>query len=761
MFERYIRALLRWHKAVVIVCVMVTGALSYGALRLTVTNDMRAYFSDHNPQLQAFDALENIYDKQDNVDFTVVAKNGNIFTEELLTLLWELTELGWQVPYSQRSSSLANFQYTWSEGDDLHVADLIQDPTVLDDQAIQRIKRISMNEPTLAPTLSSNGRSAMVLIMLALPDGNLKANDEVAAWVRARIGEYAERFPNAELHFGGTAATNTSLGEAVAGDLSLLIPLSYLVIIVGLLVLLRHFGGMAATMLVASFAVAGTMGIFGWFNAVLEAVSGFAPSIVMTIAVADSVHILTTYYYELRRGAHQHAAIAESLRMNARPIFITTVTTIVGVLTLNFSDSPPYRDLGNMVAVGVGLAWLLSMSLLPALMTWGSSQHAERGQTLESLMSVFANWVINRYRSLLLVIGAFGIGVAAFIPQNVLTENWHLYFDDSFKIRRSFDAINDNFGWLHVLRYSVESDSEGGINDPTYLAEVERFAEWYDQQPGVVHVARIGQVLKRLNMNLHGDDPDEYRLPTSAGLSAQYLLLYELALPQGLGLDNAINVERSATQFISYISKTDSEELLKLDVRARRWLAANTSLHAGEATGMDMMFAHINHRNIRGLLKGMVIALIIISALLVFALGSLRLGMLSLITNLAPVGLAYGTWALINGRIDMSASVVMCMSIGIIVDDTVHFLSKYQHARRVKGLIGAEAMRYTFNTVGVALAVTTAVLVAGFLVLTASHFSPTATTGMLMSITLVFALLVDFLFMPPLLIALDRRWQMN
>ena len=276
MFERYIRALLRWHKAVVIGCVMVTGALSYGALRLTVTNDMRAYFSDHNPQLQAFDALENIYDKQDNVDFTVVAKNGNIFTEELLTLLWELTELGWQVPYSQRSSSLANFQYTWSEGDDLHVADLIQDPTVLDDQAIQRIKRISMNEPTLAPTLSSNGRSAMVLIMLALPDGNLKANDEVAAWVRARIGEYAERFPNAELHFGGTAATNTSLGEAVAGDLSLLIPLSYLVIIVGLLVLLRHFGGMAATMLVASFAVAGTMGIFGWFNAVLEAVSHLA-----------------------------------------------------------------------------------------------------------------------------------------------------------------------------------------------------------------------------------------------------------------------------------------------------------------------------------------------------------------------------------------------------------------------------------------------------------------------------------------------------
>jgi len=740
---------------------MTVAVLSYGALQLTVTSDMRAYFSDDNPQLQAFDRLENIYDKQDNLDFTVVANDGDIFDKETLTLIWELTELGWQVPYSRRSSSIANFQHTQAVGDELFVADLISDPTLLDAERIARIKEIATREPVLMPSLASDGSATHILVTLVLPEENLKANDEVAAWGRERLPDYLKRFPGVEVHLGGTAVTNTSLGEAVAQDLSALIPFSYAVIIAGLLILLRHAGGMFATVMVVSFAVAGTMGIFGWSNAILEAVSGFVPSVIMTIAVADSVHVLTTYYYELRRGTDPRDAIAESLRINARPILITTITTIVGVLTLNFSDSPPYRDLGNMVAVGVGLAWLLSMSFLPALIAWLPSRHPGRGGALESLMSNFSNWVTERYRALLLIVGAIIVSVAAFIPQNELTENWHLYFDDDFKIRQSFDAINERFGWLHVIRYSIESGREEGINDPKYLADLERFAQWYESQPGVVHVTRLTHVMKQLNMNLHGDDASEYRLPASAELSAQYLLLYELSLPQGLGLDNAIDVNRSATQLITYVGKTDSEKLLKLDSRARAWLGENTGLRTSEGSGVDMMFAHINHRNIRDLLKGMVIALVIISALLVFALRSVRLGLLSLITNLAPAGLAYGTWALINGRIDMSASVVMCMSIGVVVDDTVHFLSKYLHARRDKGLDGVEAMRYAFNTVGVALTVTTAVLVSGFLVLTASHFSPTATMGMLMAITLAFALFVDFLFMPPLLIALDRRWKMS
>ena len=191
-------------------------------------------------------------------------------------------------------------------------------------------------------------------------------------------------------------------------------------------------------------------------------------------------------------------------------------------------------------------------------------------------------------------------------------------------------------------------------------------------------------------------------------------------------------------------------------------MAANApQISISEGTGVDMMFAHINHRNIRGLLTGMAFALALISLLLVVALKSIKLGLLSLITNLAPAALAYGTWGMLVGWVDLSASVVMCMSIGIVVDDTVHFLSKYLRARREQKLSAAEGLRYAFNTVGVALCITTAVLVAGFLVLAASHFAPSVTTGTLLAGTLAFALVIDFLLMPPLLLAIDKRWQVR
>ena len=551
------------------------------------------------------------------------------------------------------------------------------------------------------------------------------------------------RFPEVDIHLTGTTSFNRALGNAVTGDLKTLVVLSYVVILLALVI---------------SFAVVTTMGTFGWYNAVLAAVSGFVPRVVMTIAVADSVHILSSYYYELRRGRAKETALAESLRINMMPIFITSITTIVGVLILNFSDSPPYRELGNMIAVGVAYAFVLSLTLLPAFLMWAGIRNPSAGRVLEAMMSGFANWVICHYRVLLVTVGLLILTLASFIPQNMLSERWHEYFDETFEARRSLDAIDENLHWLQVIRYSVDSGRGYGIHEPEYMKALERFATWYEAQPEVSHVSRLTHVIKRLNQNLHNDDPVFYQLPDSAALIAQYLLLYELSLPLGLGLENTVNVDRSATQMVAYVQRGDSGDLLNLDRRAREWVARQApELTVAEGTGLDMVFAHINHRNIKGLLKGMVIALIVISILLVFALRSLRLGLLSLMANLAPAALAYGTWGLVHGKIDLSAAIVMCISIGIVVDDTVHFLSKYLHARRNLGLYGADAMRFTFNTVGVALSVTTVVLVAGFVVLTASHFTPSIVTGALLAMTLAYSLFVDFLFMPPLLITLDKR----
>ncbi len=754
---RYVAWLTRWHKLVVIGCIGLVLAVGAGVVRLGVTNDMRAYFSPDNPQLEQFEALEETFVRQDTLYFVVRAKGGDVFSERGVQLVRELTELGWQAPFSRRVESFANFQHTTADADTLTVGSLVPPELALSADARERIRAVALAEPLLVPFLvAPDGSAAGVNVFLSLPDQSQDPNNTVVGWAQSRLPAFRTRFADFDILLGGTTATDVAIGQAVKDDLSSLVVASYLTIAVLLLLALRHVGSVAATIAVVTLSIVATMGLFGWLGAVLAAVAGFVPSVVMTIAVADSVHVFSTFHYEARHGSSKEAAVAEALRTNVAPIFVTSITTIIGVLTLNFSDSPPYRELGNMIAVGVGFAFALSVTFLPALMLWMPLRHPERGARLETAMNGFADYVIGHRRVLLIGMGGLIATLAAFISNNELTERWHRYFDETFEVRAVYDAIDRHHGYLHIIRYALDTGRDQGINDPRYLAEVDRFTRWFAEQPEVAHALGLAQVVKRLNMNLHGDDAAWYRVPETREESAQYLLLYEMSLPQGLGLDSSVDVTRSKTQLLVGVKRTDSEQLLALDERARTWAQRNLStFDPGEGTGVDMVFAHINHRNIHGLLQGMVIALTLISLMLVCILRSLKLGALSLITNLAPAGLAYGAWGIVHGTIDLSASIVMCMSIGIVVDDTVHFLSKYLRARRVRGLGAVESMRYTFNTVGVALCTTTAVLVAGFAVLGLSHFNPTVVTGTLLATTLAFALVVDLLFMPPLLIWID------
>ncbi|MEM7251119.1 MAG: MMPL family transporter [Pseudomonadota bacterium] len=753
--ERYIAWLLRHSVVIVLATIAIAVAIGSGSLRLQFTSDLRAYFSPENPQLQAFETAEQMFDRQDTLYLLIRTREGDIFTPRTLTLIRDLTNLGWQVPYSRRVDSLANFQHTEAREDTLVVNSVLPAEGPLSEAHANRARAIALNEPALlgnvvAPNLDATG----VNVFLTLPDA-LGVNEEVMAWARQHIPPLERAYPEVAIFIDGSAASNVALGEAVANDVAALTVLSYGLIALLLFALLRHLAGTVATLLVVTLSVLIALGVYGWSNATLAAVAGLVPTVVMTIAVADCVHVLSTYYYELAQGRAKSDALAEALRTNASPVLITSLTTSIGMMALNFSDSPPYRDLGNMVAVGVLGACCLSLTLLPALLAWMPAKSTPKRQPLGTWLDRWAKWLVSHHRPVLLISTVAVLATASQIPRNTLTERWHEYFDETFEVRLALDALDETFDWLHVLRVTLDSGTENGINEPDYLRSVEAFSTWLRAQPEVTYVASLTDTVRRINKSLHDDDPDWRRLPNTREEAAQYLLLYELSLPLGLDLGNTINVDRSATQLLVFVKRTDSQALIELDHRTREWLETNQSeFKPTNATGMDMMFAHINQRNIRGVLIGMALAMVLISLLLVFALGSLQLGLLSLLTNLAPAGLAYGIWGMTRGHIDLSASVVMCMSLGIVVDDTVHFLSKYQRARRVLDVCVADALRYAFNTVGVALTITTIVLVSGFLVLTTSHFTPTVVTGALLAMTLGLALVIDFLLLPALLL----RW---
>ncbi len=274
----------------------------------------------------------------------------------------------------------------------------------------------------------------------------------------------------------------------------------------------------------------------------------------------------------------------------------------------------------------------------------------------------------------------------------------------------------------------------------------------------MIHVSTIADTMKRLNRDMHGGDEDFYRIPQSRELAAQYLLFYELSLPFGQDLNNVIDVDRKTARFLVMFESMSARELHEADDRAHGWLETNAPAHMQtRGTGLSLIWADITHRNIRSMLKGSFGALFLISVIMTVALRSFRLGAISLVPNLLPPAMAFGVWGFIDGQVGLALSVIVAMTIGIVVDDTVHFLSKYDRARREHGMHPEQAVRYAFETVGTAMWVTTVALVAGFSLLTLSHYRMSSEMGMMCAIVIALALLMDFLLLPTLLLKIDRK----
>ena len=732
-------------------------AMTAGVQFITITNDYRSLFEDDNPQLLAFDALEDTYAASNVALIAVAPEEGSVFTREALGAIEELSEAAWGAPHSIRVDSLTNYSHSEAFEDDLIVGPLVVDALELSDDQLAQVEAVALGAPDLAGRLVAyDGRVGGVAITFALPDDPDVAVVEITDYLHGVLAVARASHPTLAYYMTGDVVLNRAFADATKDDLLTFAPIVLLVIVVVTVALLRSALGTLAIIGVLGFIVNSTMGFAGWIGTVLNPANSGVAIIVMTVAIAHSVHIVTATLAGLGRGLSKNEAIAASLRSNAYPVLLTTVTTAIGFLSLNSSDSPAFHVLGNLVAFGVVCAFIYSMTLLPAVLCVLPLRARSARSRQAEFFERFGAFVVARRHYLLLAMCLLIAALAAGIPRIELTDNWTRYLDDRYEFRRDTDFVIENLTGMETLEYSLRSGREGGITDPEYLSTVDAFAEWYRGQPEVTHVQAFPDTMKRLNRNMHGDDPEFYRLPDDPELAAQYLLLYELSLPFGSDLNNRIDVAKSATRLTVVLRSLSARQQRELDARAQAWLGANAPRLLTEASGVSIVFAHLSQRNVDSMLVGTLIAMGLISLILLLVFRNVRLGLLSLIPNLIPLVMSFGLWGYLVGRVGLAASVMAAMAFGIIVDDTIHFLSKYMRARR-EGESPQEAVRSTFRVVGQALWTTTAVLAAGFLVFASSGFEVSWSLGLLVTLTMALALLADFLLLPPLLMVIDRR----
>ncbi|MDF4356385.1 MMPL family transporter, partial [Vibrio parahaemolyticus] len=624
---------------------------------------------------------------------------------------------------------------------------------------ISKVKSIALSEPVLKSALvSEKGDVTVVNITVQLPEMDKTAEvEEVVSSINAMIDRYQRAYPDVTFHKAGIIAMNHAFMTAAQDDSSTLVPTMLVVILVFLTIMLRSILSVIATLIVIIGSVMATMGISGWAGMFLSTATVNVPTLIMTLAVADCVHVIATMRQSMKNGFTKVQSIERSIALNFVPILITSVTTAIGFLMMNMSDSPVLRDFGNLSALGVMVACFLSVTLLPALLKLLPIHvKMETSQDQKHVMDRLGDFVVSQRRALLPLSVAVIVVCASLIPLNKVNDESVEYFGQRNEFRQAADFMEERISGMTNISIAIKTNESQGIAAPDFLNTIGEFSSWLRDQPETDHVATLADVYKRLNKNMHGDDEAYYLLPQERELAAQYLLLYEMSLPYGLDLNNQINVDKSSIKMVLTVANLGSVELVDLESRIYQWFAEHAPQYQVVASSPSLMFAHIGETNMASMLSTLPITLVLISALLIFALRSVRLGLISLMPNIAPAVIGFGLWALISGEINLGLSVVVTLTLGIVVDDAVHFLSKYQRARR-EGQTAEQAVRYAFHTVGRALWITTVVLVAGFSVLAMSSFRLNADMGQLSAIVIFIALVVDFLFLPTLLMLFDKK----
>lgn len=751
-------------KWLLVVSVVLLGALGYGGKNLYFESDYKIFFKPDNPQLIAYQNIQNTFAKDDGMTFVIAPDDGDVFTNDTLELVHDLTEFGWQLPNSSRVDSLTNYQHTYAEGDDLIVIDLVEDPVGATAEQRAEARRVALAEPILRNNMvSDTGHVTAVQVTFEMSDDRLEyeaETNELVKLSREKRDQLEAMYPGHTIYLMGVLIVNTAFNENSIEDMSTLIPAMYVLTLVLLLVFFRSWASVLTTMTIVGMSTIAAEGAAGWLGIPLNQVNISAPVVIMTLAVCDSVHLLILYLRNLGRGMDKATAMTKTLSVNMQPVFLTSFTTAIGFLSLNFADSPPIAEMGNVCALGVIAAWLFTLTVLPGLMMMlpakGRADNTGEGQSEDGLQKL-AGAIISHPTKFLIGSVSVALVLIAGMPRNELNDNTIQYFHEGVPFRTAADFMQQNLTGFDNIMYELSCGEENCVNEPDFLAKVDAFADWYNARPETTHVDVFTRTMKRLNRVMNNDDPAYYRIPETRDLAAQYHLLYELSLPFGLDLGNQMSFDKSALRLNVRIADQSAQQIIDLETAAQAWFDENAPELKTDGSSISLMFSHIGQRTIYSMLSGSGLAIFLISATLILALRSFKFGVLSLIPNAFPAAMAFGIWGYTMGYINMAIAAVFSITLGIVVDDTVHFLSKYLRARRMGGKSTEEAIRYAFDTVGAALMVTSIALAAGFAVLGLSDFDVNSSMGNMVAMTIMLAVIFDLLFLPALLMKVDKK----
>ena len=743
-----------WLHFSLVVAVTIFLALGVGELRISA--ETRVLAGPEDQMRQDLERFEGRFAQNNNLLFVMAPHNGAIFDDNNLAAIEALTELAWQLPFVSKVTSITNFPLIVSEEDSFGVSPL----GLRQEQNLAVAEEQVRAEPWLyGLLLDTEAHVTGINVLFVIPSEATAEIAEIMSDVAETRETMARDYPAMDIHVTGNIALMNAFAESARRDVEWLIPLAFAVVLGIAFVFLQDWRLIATLGVYLGFCVFGAMGAagwlshFGWSGHVLNPATVAAPIIIMTLAMASIVHLLSGVQVALAQGATVDEAVNTAMDESRNAIILTVMTTAVGFLCMNFAASPPLRTLGNIVAMGLGIALAMALFVVPVVLR----RLKIRAKDVPSRqLAAMIDW-ISHHKAFVLTLMLLLSGLAfTGIVKIRADDDFIRYFDDSFSYRSASDFTEDHLTGLNLLEFAFEAGEDHGINNPAYFQRLDEFAIWLRQQPGVEHVTTLSDKLRQINDVLRPEDAPG-SLPQTRELTAQYLLLFELSLPPGSDIADRINATRSATRVTLVARHITSADLRALNLAAESWLAENNPI-AGQSDGrsINYFFAALSLANIKSMIIGTGLALMMISVVVLIALQDVRLGIVSLVANLLPPAVGFGVWGFTVGEIGLASSVVAAMTFGIVVDDTIHLLLRFKKGR-ASGLSEYEAMRKAYVSVGRAMVITSLALAGGFALLMMSGFEINSSLGLFTSIIVVAALIIDLTLVPAMILATSKK----
>lgn len=724
-----------------------------GLGRIQITPDNRVFYGPENTQFNEVLAFESAYTSNNNI-ILVINFGEKFHNQKHVEAVRWLTEEVWSLDNVIRVDSIATHPHVRGIDDDIFVENTLDYFCPPPDSCHEDLARYLRDTNLENRLISSDLQSAGVIATLNLDLGAIGVVENISSQADELVRNFKQKFPNTEIVMTGGIPMMTAFATSSAEDLGLLLPVA--LVAIGCMLFL-FFGGLKPTIYLVSISLISalcTFGIAGWLGHVVNAATSIAPLVIFTIVTASSMHLVLHYL----RNSEAHSSkelisadVKAALEGNLTPMLASAITSIAGLMSLSFVDSPPLQQLGQLSALGTAIGVVLTITVLPLLLTGTAKGYRSKVRArVQQWLNYYAR-VIEQQRTF--AISAFAaLSVLLFGYANIeINDDFVDYFDQGTHFRTQTDRATELLSGPNHIEVLLGHEVDSGVFAPEYVLYLKSLTEFLRSQEHVSSVSSFLDILEELSgafgINLQSvEDADQF---------AQWYLVYELSLQRGQSNTDFVRSDHQETRVSVLLSRTTSNQIKALESQIYDWHEAQGSQFKLRVTGENIPVAHLSAINISSMVGGFGLSILLITAIVGILARRIQLALAALAGTLAPLAIGFGAWGILGFDIGLATTAIIAVTIGVVIDDAVHMIYRFLDGRNRLRLDQWHAAAYAVHRAGMAVATTSIVMVAGLSVLLLSSFKVNSSFGAVTCLIITIALIFDLFVLPRLLVWSD------